>query len=75
MGEMEEDADEAGGDQPLNGPVEENKTEKDRDSAFFPQFNIPNFVNLEHSSTLGEDDLLYEPSVILEQQSHSRDAG
>lgn len=72
MGEMEEDAEEAGGEQPLNGPTEENKTEKD--CVFFPQFNIPNFVNLEHSSTLGEDDLLYEPSVILEQQSHSRDA-
>lgn len=71
MGEMEEDVEEAGGDQPLKGLIEESKAPKE--CAFFPQFNIPNFVNLEHSSTLGEDDLLYEPSVILEHQSHSRD--
>uniref|UniRef100_A0A3Q3X314 Melanocortin 2 receptor accessory protein 2b n=1 Tax=Mola mola TaxID=94237 RepID=A0A3Q3X314_MOLML len=68
MDEMEEDTEEEQGDQPLKGLVEENKA--DGDCAFFPHFNIPNFVNLEHSSALGEDDLLYEPSVILEQQSH-----
>ncbi|XP_070705891.1 melanocortin-2 receptor accessory protein 2A-like [Pempheris klunzingeri] len=72
MDEMEEDAGEAGGHRPLKGLIEDSKT--DRECAFFSQFNIPNFVNLEHSSTLGEDDLLYEPSVILERQSHSRDA-
>ncbi len=72
MDEMEEDAEEAGGHQPLNGLIEESKT--DRECAFFSHYNIPNFVNLEHSSTLGEDDLLYEPSVILERQSHSQDA-
>ncbi|KAG8011363.1 Melanocortin-2 receptor accessory protein 2A, partial [Nibea albiflora] len=73
MEEMEEDVeDEAEGHQHLKGLIDESKT--DRDCAFFPHFNIPNFVNLEHSSTLGEDDLLYEPSVILEHQSHSQDA-
>ncbi|KAE8286774.1 Melanocortin-2 receptor accessory protein 2A [Larimichthys crocea] len=72
MEEMEEDVEEAEGHQPLNGLIEESKT--DRECAFFSHFNIPNFVNLEHSSTLGEDDLLYEPSVILERQSHSQDA-
>ncbi|KAM9339579.1 melanocortin-2 receptor accessory protein 2A-like [Symphorus nematophorus] len=71
MDEMEEDAEEAGGHQPLKGLIEESKTEKE--CAFFSHFNIPNFVNLEHSSTLGEDDLLYEPSVILERQSRSQD--
>lgn len=69
---MEEDGEEAGGHQPLNGLIEESTT--DRECAFFSHYNIPNFVNLEHSSTLGEDDLLYEPSVILERQSHSQDA-
>ncbi|TKS75561.1 Melanocortin-2 receptor accessory protein 2A [Collichthys lucidus] len=72
MEEMEEDIEEAEGQQPIKGLIEESKT--DRECAFFSHFNIPNFVNLEHSSTLGEDDLLYEPSVILERQSHSQDA-
>lgn len=52
--------------------VEERRT--DRERAFFSQFNIPNFVSLDQSLSLGEDDLLYEPSVVLEHQSHSRDA-
>uniref|UniRef100_UPI0037E96B7E melanocortin-2 receptor accessory protein 2A-like n=1 Tax=Semicossyphus pulcher TaxID=241346 RepID=UPI0037E96B7E len=69
--DVEEDAEEAGRHQPLNGLIEESKS--DRESAFFSHFNIPNFVNLEHSSTLGEDDLLYEPSVTLERQSRSQD--
>lgn len=72
MGEMEEYVEEAVGGQSLKGLMEEGKT--DKECAFFSQFNIPNFVNLDRSSSLGEDDLLYEPSVILEQQSHSRDA-
>ncbi|XP_035534923.1 melanocortin-2 receptor accessory protein 2A-like [Morone saxatilis] len=72
MDEMDEDVEEAGGHQPLKGLIEESKT--DRECAFFSHFNIPNFVNLEHSSTLGEDDLLYEPSVVLERQSRSQDA-
>lgn len=70
MDDMEEDAEEAGEHQPLKGLIEESKI--DRECAFFSHFNIPNFVNLEHSSTLGEDDLLCEPSVILER--HSQDA-
>ncbi|XP_034756601.1 melanocortin-2 receptor accessory protein 2A-like [Etheostoma cragini] len=72
MDEMEEDAEEAEGHQPLRGLLEESKT--DREGSFFSQFNIPNFVNLEQSSTLGEDDVLYEPSVIQECQSRSQDA-
>ncbi|KAI3364240.1 hypothetical protein L3Q82_011044 [Scortum barcoo] len=72
MDEMEEDAEEAEVRQPLSGLIEESKT--DRECAFFSHYNIPNFVNLEHSSALGEDDLLYEPSVILERQSHSQNA-
>uniref|UniRef100_A0A8C3A1M3 Melanocortin 2 receptor accessory protein 2b n=1 Tax=Cyclopterus lumpus TaxID=8103 RepID=A0A8C3A1M3_CYCLU len=72
MDEMEDDVEEAEEHQPLKGLIEESKT--DRERAFFSHFNIPNFVNLEHSSTLGEEDLLYEPSVILERQAHSQDA-
>ncbi|CAK6961825.1 melanocortin-2 receptor accessory protein 2A-like [Scomber scombrus] len=68
MDEMEE---EVGGHRPLTGLIEESKI--DRECDFLSHFNIPNFVNLEHSSTLGEDDLLYEPSVILERQSHAQD--
>ncbi|XP_041662060.1 melanocortin-2 receptor accessory protein 2A-like [Cheilinus undulatus] len=70
--DMEEDVEEAERHQPLEGLLEDSKS--DREGAFFSHFNIPNFVNLEHSSNLGEDDLLYEPSVILERQSHSQDA-
>ncbi|NXY83668.1 MRAP2 protein, partial [Alcedo cyanopectus] len=34
------------------------------------KFNIPNFVNTEHNSSLGEDDLLIsEPPIILESKS------
>lgn len=71
-GQMEEYC-EDGGDEPhLKELAEEQRA--DRECAFFSQFNIPNFVNLDRSSSLGEDDLLYEPSVVLGQQSHSRDA-
>nr|XP_046230075.1 melanocortin-2 receptor accessory protein 2A-like [Scatophagus argus] len=72
MDETEEDVEEDGGHRSLNGLTEESNT--DKECAFFSHFNIPNFVNLEHSSALGEDDLLYEPSVVLERQSHSQDA-
>ncbi|XP_022045070.1 melanocortin-2 receptor accessory protein 2A [Acanthochromis polyacanthus] len=65
--EMEEDIEEAGGCQHLNGLIGEGKI--DRECAFLSHFNIPNFVSLDHNSTLGEDDLLYEPSAILERQS------
>uniref|UniRef100_A0A3B3XF00 Melanocortin 2 receptor accessory protein 2b n=1 Tax=Poecilia mexicana TaxID=48701 RepID=A0A3B3XF00_9TELE len=47
-------------------------SDRDRECAFLSHFSIPNFVNLDHGSTLGEDDLLYEPSVILERQSQAR---
>lgn len=70
--EMDEDMEESGGHQPLSGLIEKSKT--DRDCAFLSHFNIPNFVNLDQSSTLGEDDLLYEPSVILERQSQAHNA-
>ncbi|KAM8725549.1 melanocortin-2 receptor accessory protein 2A-like [Acanthopagrus schlegelii] len=72
MDELEEDAEETAGRRPLSGLIEECKT--DKECAFFSEFNIPNFVNLEQSSTLGEDDLLYEASNMLERQSHSQDA-
>ncbi|XP_056261693.1 melanocortin-2 receptor accessory protein 2A-like [Seriola aureovittata] len=72
MNDTEADTEEAGGHRPLNGLIEESKT--DRECAFLSHFNIPNFVNLEQSSALGEDDLPYEPSVILERRSHSQDA-
>uniref|UniRef100_A0A3B4H6L6 Melanocortin 2 receptor accessory protein 2 n=1 Tax=Pundamilia nyererei TaxID=303518 RepID=A0A3B4H6L6_9CICH len=67
-----EDIEEAGVHQQLTGLIEQSKT--DRECTFLSHFNIPNFVNLDHSSTLGEDDLLYEPSVILERQSKCHDA-
>ncbi|KAM4522863.1 melanocortin-2 receptor accessory protein 2A-like [Odontesthes bonariensis] len=72
MDEMEEDIEEVGGHQPLNGLIDENQT--DRECPFLSHFNIPNFVNLDHSSTLGEDDLLYEPSAVLERQSQAHNA-
>ncbi|KAJ8354140.1 hypothetical protein SKAU_G00217070 [Synaphobranchus kaupii] len=37
---------------------------------FLAHFNIPNFVNSEHSSALGDDDLLLcEPPIILDSAS------
>ncbi|XP_061603076.1 melanocortin-2 receptor accessory protein 2A-like [Cololabis saira] len=67
--EMEADTKEARGRRPLNGLTEESKTDGER--AFLSPFHIPNFVNLDDSSTNGEDDLLSEPSVILEHQSQA----
>ncbi|XP_027897067.1 melanocortin-2 receptor accessory protein 2A [Xiphophorus couchianus] len=69
LDEMDEDIEESGGHQPLNELIEKSKS--DRECAFLSHFNIPNFVNLDHGSTLGEEDLLYEPSVILERQSQA----
>ncbi|XP_077409375.1 melanocortin-2 receptor accessory protein 2-like [Vanacampus margaritifer] len=47
---------------PLNGlAVDERKTDTECD--FLSHFNIPNFV----TSSLGEDDLLCEPSITLDQ--------
>ncbi|XP_028997860.1 melanocortin-2 receptor accessory protein 2A-like [Betta splendens] len=71
MEDMEEDVEESGGHQPLRELAEGSTT--DTECAFLSHFNIPNFVNWEHSSVLGEDDL-YEPSVVLEAQAHSRKA-
>ncbi|KAF7666411.1 hypothetical protein LDENG_00110390 [Lucifuga dentata] len=72
-GGMEEtEAEEIKGRQCLGGLIEEDKP--DGEPYFLSHFNIPNFVNLEHGSALGEEDLLYEPSVILEHQSHTQDA-
>ncbi|KAM9840242.1 melanocortin-2 receptor accessory protein 2A-like [Aulostomus maculatus] len=68
MDEVEEDVE---GNLPLGGLTEERKTQ--RECAFLSHFNIPNFVNLEHRSSLGEDDLLYEPPVILERQPYSKE--
>lgn len=45
---------------------------EDNEAAFLAHFNIPNFVNSELSSTLGEDDLLLgEPPIIMESETHS----
>ncbi|XP_053351139.1 melanocortin-2 receptor accessory protein 2A [Clarias gariepinus] len=44
---------------------------EDNEEAFLAHFNIPNFVNSELSSTLGEDDLLLsDPPIIMESESH-----
>ncbi|NXN97105.1 MRAP2 protein, partial [Rhinopomastus cyanomelas] len=62
------------------GPVLEGKShfqEAPRSSGTFEEgpgaltkFNIPNFVNTEQGSSLGEDDLLIsEPSIVLESKS------
>ncbi|XP_058469828.1 melanocortin-2 receptor accessory protein 2A-like [Solea solea] len=58
--DMEEDVDEGGGHQSHKGLKGE--SQRDREHASLSHFSIPNFVNLEHSSTLGEDDLEYEHS-------------
>nr|XP_057913578.1 melanocortin-2 receptor accessory protein 2-like isoform X2 [Doryrhamphus excisus] len=42
----------------------------DRDCTFLSHFNIPNFINFEHNSSLGEDDLLSEPPLTLGQNKH-----
>lgn len=45
---------------------------EDNEAAFLAHFNIPNFVNSELSSTLGEDDLLLgEPPIIMDSETHS----
>ncbi|TNM94871.1 hypothetical protein fugu_017630 [Takifugu bimaculatus] len=52
--------------QPLHGRAGDVTAEDDY--VFFTQFNIPNFVSLEQSSELGEEELLYEPSAVLERR-------
>ncbi|KAM6954097.1 melanocortin-2 receptor accessory protein 2B-like [Aplochiton taeniatus] len=45
-----------------------------RDNGFLSHFNIPNFVNSEPSSMLGEDDLLLcEPPISQDRQSHTEE--
>ncbi|KAJ8288289.1 hypothetical protein COCON_G00009480 [Conger conger] len=52
----------------LQGALASQRT--DREANFLANFNIPNFVNSEHSSTLGDDDLLLcEPPIILDSMS------
>uniref|UniRef100_A0A3B3QJ09 Cytochrome b5 reductase 4 n=1 Tax=Paramormyrops kingsleyae TaxID=1676925 RepID=A0A3B3QJ09_9TELE len=43
---------------------------KDREANFLQHFNIPNFVNSEHSSVLGDDDLLLcEQPIIMDSET------
>lgn len=67
MDDTEEDLEEADSKQPLRGG---GGVHSEAAYAFFTQVNIPNFVSLDHSSAVGEDELLYEPSVVLVQQDH-----
>lgn len=59
---MEEDV----SNQPVQGRAGDAAAEEDY--VFFTQFNIPNFVSLEQSSELGEEELLYEASAVLERR-------
>ncbi|XP_034017969.1 melanocortin-2 receptor accessory protein 2A-like [Thalassophryne amazonica] len=61
---MDKMEDESGRHQLLTESAAESRT--NTESVFLSHFNIPNFVNLEHNSVLGEDDLLYVPSAILQ---------
>lgn len=48
------------------------ETREDNEAAFLAHFNIPNFVNSELSSTLGDDDLLLGGApIIMDSESHS----
>lgn len=69
MGDTEEDLELAVSKQPLHGHAAGVKA--DGAYAFFTQITIPHLVSLDHSSAVGEDELLYEPSVVLVQQDHS----
>ncbi|XP_018599083.1 melanocortin-2 receptor accessory protein 2A-like [Scleropages formosus] len=43
-----------------------------QDASVLTHFDIPNFVNLENSFTLGDDDLLLcEPPITLDSKSHT----
>uniref|UniRef100_A0AAY5KUV9 Uncharacterized protein n=1 Tax=Esox lucius TaxID=8010 RepID=A0AAY5KUV9_ESOLU len=74
MGEMSEAEERGDGGVNSQGRPEEEKSE--RDNRFLSHhFDIPNFVNSEHSSTLGDDDLrLSEPPVFRDSQSSSQDS-
>ncbi|KAG9342705.1 hypothetical protein JZ751_015567 [Albula glossodonta] len=57
----------------LQGGPTSQRTE--REANFLTHFNIPNFVNSEHSSMLGDDDLLLcEPPIILDSESRPQSA-
>ncbi|KAM9798210.1 melanocortin-2 receptor accessory protein 2A-like [Neosynchiropus ocellatus] len=64
-----EDGERGGGLLALKGLMEDSKSEKECD--FLSHFTIPNFV--ERSSSLGEDDILFDASVKLRRQSQSQD--
>ncbi|KPP78858.1 melanocortin-2 receptor aCCessory protein 2A-like [Scleropages formosus] len=50
--------------------VEQTDHKKEKDANFLSHFNIPNFVNSEHSSMLDDDDLLLcEPPLIVDSES------
>ncbi|KAL7874741.1 hypothetical protein SRHO_G00057110 [Serrasalmus rhombeus] len=49
------------------------ETREDSEAAFLAHFNIPNSVNSELSSTLGDDDLLLGGApIIMDSESHTR---
>lgn len=60
MDTVKVDLEEVVSKQPLPGRAGDVTAEDDY--VFFTQFNIPNFV----SSELGEEELLFEPSAVLE---------
>lgn len=49
--------------------VLEDTANTDRKCSFVSHFTIPNFVNVENASTLGDEDLLYASSETLEKQT------
>ncbi|KAK7906623.1 hypothetical protein WMY93_015235 [Mugilogobius chulae] len=53
--------------------VLEDPTKTDAECSFVSHFTIPNFVNLEQASALGEEDVLYEPSVTLERKARAQE--
>lgn len=66
MDSVDVDLEEVVSKQPLHGRAGDVTAEDDY--VYFTQFNIPNFVSLEPSSELGEEELLYEPSAVLERR-------
>ncbi|CDQ62922.1 unnamed protein product [Oncorhynchus mykiss] len=73
MGEAGEASERGDGGIDLQGLPEEGKSEREH-SFLSHHFDIPNFVNSEHSSMTGEDDLLLcEPPALLDSQSCVQD--
>ncbi|KAL4657488.1 melanocortin-2 receptor accessory protein 2A-like isoform X1 [Arapaima gigas] len=55
--------------------AEEADHKKEKDANFLSHFNIPNFVNSEHSSMLDDDDLLLcEPPLTMDSESQPSSA-